>query len=454
MPRSALVPRQYPLCRICDALAVRRLYTAKTPFTSQIVSSVSRSRPRLLSQCTQSIKGAAARVSGRTPCQVAAISTRPYTGSNTEDYAADPVGTNTQQPEERQELSSLTDMTAYLENHKAKVLGHRNIPSEPDISAALHACKVVADYIMDESAQPQITHMVNELDSTASNLLSLDKASQSSSTPGSDDGASGVRIPAQLKQMIDKISDTAYAILVHPTIFITPSLLRQYVHVQSRLGKSETLPGIFQLYSSKPMPRSGSGSQVVYVKQNSNKAASAIEPEVVETALDTAIESKNLDAAVGIIENSYGTTAFVRSKLLRKAGLPVVTFAVTPIAAYGLASSFSVLQDSMDAATATNTAFVGILAYVAFTASIGMVAVMTANDQMKRVTWAPGIPLRTRWIREEERAALDKIAVSWGFAEDTRRQGEEEGADWDALREYIGQRGMILDNPALMEGME
>jgi hypothetical protein len=107
----------------------------------------------------------------------------------------------------------------------------------------------------------------------------------------------------------------------------------------------------------------------------------------------------------------------------------------------------------MDSAMATNVAFAGILAYVGFTATIGVVAVTTANDQMDRVTWAQGMPLRERWIREDERAAIDRIASAWGFREVWRR-GEEEGEDWDNLREWVGRRGMILDRVELMEGME
>lgn len=107
----------------------------------------------------------------------------------------------------------------------------------------------------------------------------------------------------------------------------------------------------------------------------------------------------------------------------------------------------------MDTTTATNLAFVGILSYVVFTATIGVVAVTTSNDQMNRVTWATGLPLRERWMREEERAAIDRVASAWGFKE-TERRGEEEGEEWDALREWIGQRGMVLDRVELMDGME
>ena len=72
---------------------------------------------------------------------------------------------------------------------------------------------------------------------------------------------------------------------------------------------------------------------------------------------------------------------------------------------------------------------------------------------MDRVTWARGVPLWERWVREEERAALDRVAGKWGFAARERR-GEEEGEEWEVLREECGVRGMCLDRVELMEGME
>jgi hypothetical protein len=72
---------------------------------------------------------------------------------------------------------------------------------------------------------------------------------------------------------------------------------------------------------------------------------------------------------------------------------------------------------------------------------------------MERVVWQSGVPLRHRWLREEERAALDRVAVAWGF-KDIYMRGEEEGEEWDSLREFIGMRGMILDKTDLMPGMQ
>ena len=84
---------------------------------------------------------------------------------------------------------------------------------------------------------------------------------------------------------------------------------------------------------------------------------------------------------------------------------------------------------------------------------LGLVALTTANDQMERVTWRVGTPLRWRWLREEERAMLDRVALAWGLKERWRR-GEEDSVEWEALREWVALRSMVLDNPALMDGME
>ncbi|KAI1098902.1 hypothetical protein F4804DRAFT_103193 [Jackrogersella minutella] len=445
MPRPAAVRRPQSVCQICDSIVGRRLYSTKPALRTPYATT----RPRAQLE-TSTLRANAVPKRPLISAAILPTGRATYSSGNTRDPSDKDSTTIGPAPRKaREELSSITNMMTYIERSKSKVLSNRRIPPEADVRASLQACRVVADYIMDDTVQPQITHMVNELDSTASELLSLDKINSSGSkspeTPS-------INITAQVKQIIDKISNTAYEVISHPPVFITPELLEKYVEVQARLGRPETLPEVFQMYASKPMPRESAGS-INYTKQNPNKVANAIETEVIEKALDTAIEAKSIDAAVGIIESSYATKAFMRSKLLRKAMLPAGTFAATPVAAYILAMNLSHFQNAMDSATSTNVAFAGILAYVGFTGSIGMVAMMTANDQMNRVSWAPGTPLRMRWIREEERAAFDKIACAWGFSEKWR-QGEEEGAEWDALREYIGQKGMVLDRTELMEGMD
>lgn len=353
-----------------------------------------------------------------------------------------------------QELSSVTNMMTFLENSKAKIVSQRqSIPAEADVLSALQACRVVADYITDDSVRPQLSHMVTEMDSAAASLLSLDSPATAAS--GSAESSKQAQKPAadsisvQVQRMKDKISETAYSIMAHPTVLITPNLLSDYVRVQSRLGKPETLPRVFQLFATKPHPRKVQAGSVELATRSPHDIVNSIEPSVIEAAIDTALEARNLDAAVGIVENSYMTKAFTRNKLVRHSMLPALTLAATPAAAYALATNFSGLQDGLDPSTATKVAFTGILAYVGFTASLGLVALTTANDQMQRVTWAPGVPLRKRWLREDERAALDKIACAWGFQEEWRR-GDESGREWETLREYILNKDMILDRPSLM----
>jgi hypothetical protein len=229
-------------------------------------------------------------------------------------------------------------------------------------------------------------------------------------------------------------------------------VLEEYVRLQARLGRPQTLPQILALYASKPTPKVESGGSIRYVERNPRKAENAVDPAVADMALDAAIEAKDLEAAIGILENTYSSSAFLKSKLIKKALLPGVAVAGTPLALYYAATELAQLQHAMEPRIATGIAFAGALCYVGFTASIGMVAHFTANDQMKRVTWASGTPLRHRWLYEEERAALDKIACAFGFSEE-HRYGEEEGEDFMWLREYILSRSMILDAVDLMPGM-
>ena len=93
------------------------------------------------------------------------------------------------------------------------------------------------------------------------------------------------------------------------------------------------------------------------------------------------------------------------------------------------------------------------MTYITTITGLAYVVITTANDQMERVTWARGEPLWERWVREEERRAWDLVAMGWGF-KDVSRRGEEEGLEWERLREEVGVRGMVLDAVNLMEGME
>lgn len=160
-----------------------------------------------------------------------------------------------------------------------------------------------------------------------------------------------------------------------------------------------------------------------------------------------------MSLCLDIIDTSYGSPAFLRSIKVRKAIPGAVACCLIPVALYTLADTVAGYQDEFEHSVALKYAFVGMAAYVCFTGSIGMIALTTMNDQMVRVTWIVGTPLRERWFREQERAALDRVAQAWGF-EDPNKRGFEEGDEWELLREVVTRKGMFLDNPTLMEGME
>jgi hypothetical protein len=338
---------------------------------------------------------------------------------------------------------SMADLEREYEQVKGTIdilLALERGPNEQEISYALQECVVLANDLVVEPKSASL----DKKSRAASALLSLDDS-------GSKKGPSP-KLPQSTQRIQQELSELVYAVISHPPVFITPEVLHLYVRIQAKLKRPETFPEAFGLYANKPLPEEGS-KPIRYSNQNPDKAANAVPKPVADLALQTAIEAKQLVVAMDIIESSYATKAFRRAKFVRKGLLPATGVAVAPIAAYTLASQLAVLQTTMETGMATNVAFAGMLAYVGFTSTIGVVAVTTANDQMDRVTWTPGLPLRERWIREEERAAIDKVAGAWGFREIWRR-GEEEGEEWEALREWIGMKGMILDRTELMEGME
>lgn len=333
-----------------------------------------------------------------------------------------------------------------VDRAKDQLFASGGVPSENDVLAALLHCDKAASLALGTSTR-QITRKEAESDTAATSLLSLDGPVADSEQPLLAQ-TSGTSRPGN---SVDHISRVTFEVVDHPMVAITPQILDAYIVIQARLGRAETLPHVLNLYASKPKPRLKSGS-VEYVSQNPNQATKALDSDLVEKALDAAIEAKNLDAAIGVIENTYATKAFRRQKMLRKALIPASLAATAPVAVYLAASRLAQLQSSFDQGTATAIAAAGMLAYVGFTGSIGLLSILTHNDQMKRVTWAPGIPLRERWLREEQRAALDKVACAFGYSQ-AHRFGEERGDEFQALRQFILRRGMILDRVELMQGM-
>lgn len=356
-------------------------------------------------------------------------------------FAQRSAGPEPQQVPKHVSEADLEKQLQWIKSSCDKLFSFKSVPSEQSTIIVLTLCKTLAADLVSDSPAPSIKRNGG----AASALLSLDE-------PPKAKNISPQKLSLSLQRIADELSNILFSIVKYPSIFISPNVLELYTEIQSRLGKPESFPEVFNMYANKPLPEEGS-SPIRYIEQKPNKIANSIPMATASRALKTAIDAKLLVVAMDIIDSTYTKTAFLRAKFFRQAVLPVTGLAAFPAAAYVVASQLAEFQSTMDSAMATKVAFIGILAYVGLTATVGVVAVSTANDQMDRVTWAEGIPLRERWMREEERAAIDKIACAWGFRE-TWRRGDEEGEDWEVLREWIGRRGMILDRVSLMEGME
>lgn len=313
-------------------------------------------------------------------------------------------------------------------------------------------------------SEQRILYVLEQLESIAHSLIDTRHASTSKSSKAEKDtsatsallGSVNARqYPAFLSKaaLLNLISEKAEEILRHRNIFITPSILKAYIQLQTLLHQPSSFPDIFALYATKPTPKLSKTGHLEFTEVSPDKINSAIDSKTANTALSAAIQAHNLPLCLDIITTTFSTPSYKKSKLLRQAALPFSGLLIAPLTAYAAATQFSLIQSTMDPSYATGIAFAGIMTYISTVAGLGYVVITTANDQMDRVTWAKGVPLWERWIREEERAALDRVAGKWGF-QSLERRGEEEGMEWERLREECGVRGMVLDRVELMEGME
>lgn len=351
--------------------------------------------------------------------------------------------TNARQARIAQAPSSVSNNVSNQKLSKAgAVLLSDTVPSEQEILNALQICEGLAQNL---AKTAEIPH--ESVDSSATTDLLTLEARTYRKTPPAQDGGNGART-----EIAENISKTAYRIAQDPKVFLTPKLLATYVNTLTILERPHSFPHIFDLYRSKPIPRPDT-SPIQFAEPNGKAPTAAVPLAMAQIALDAAIDIKDLSLCFDIIDTSVCSPAFRRSKFIRKALLPLTGLTLSPIAAYSVASSLSHLQDTVDPHIITNMATVGLLAYIGFTTTVGVVAITTANDQMERITWYQGTPLRERWIREEERAFVDRIAQAWGL-QNPESRGDEDGEDWQDLRRWVMARGMILDKPELMEGME
>ena len=347
----------------------------------------------------------------------------------------------------REAPQKLTRSFRVLETELAKateLVQGPGVPSEAAVHDALQICKHLAESltgsfeIKGESQTPDRT--------PTSNLLTLEENTTRISPPKR-------KAPIKAQDEIQKkVANTAYRIVTDPKTFITPISLSLYVDTQAILRQPQSFPRVFDMYASKPVPRTGS-TPITYSEPDPNSPKAAVPLPVAKQALNAAIEAQDLPLCLNIITTTVATSAFKRAKFLRKALFPCTAFALSPAAAYALGKLYGDNQERLDQQQAIMMGTVGFMTYFTLTAVSAYIAITTSNHQEDRVTWLIGTPLYIRWFREEERAFTDSIAQAWGF-QDYLKRGEEEGEDWENLRLWIMERRMVLDKPELMEGME
>lgn len=247
------------------------------------------------------------------------------------------------------------------------------------------------------------------------------------------------------------LSKLAEDLIRHEKVFLSPSVLAAYIHLQRLLARPKTIPEALYLYANKPIPVEGS-SPPKFSRPSPKAAKQAVPADLADEALTAAIEAKDLALALDVVDHTYRAPAWRRHRIITKLGLPSVLASITPLAIYMIAQEVSVYSGFIDPWTFKLYTFAGLSTYVLCTGTLGFVALTTYNDHHDRVVWRPGVPLLDRYLREDERAALDRIACAWGFKEVWRR-GDEDGEDWEGLRQWILLRGMVLDKPDLMPGM-
>jgi len=328
-----------------------------------------------------------------------------------------------------------------------KTLGENALtPTEKEIVAAIQACQRLAANHGFTIKDNKKTFTAN----TTESVLSLrGKSANKIITPPSAAAANEDR---KLKENppVHPIMDMAYHVLLHPFVFISRTVLKEYITLASILSDPSTIPSIFHQYSHKPVLEDPKKPPYI---PNPNSAKNAIPIPTAYTALDVAITAKNMPLALQIIEESTSTTAHCRSKGIRKL-LPFTTLCtLLPFGIWRLANYLATFQDTVPHEKAVGYAFTGFMAYSFLTGSLGMIALLTWNDHMIRVTWIPGVFMRERWFMEEQRLMADRVAVAWGFEDPTKR-GFESGWEWDMLREWVGTRGMILDSSEMIEDKE
>ena len=365
-------------------------------------------------------------------------------------------------PRARSEALALTttanieENILWIKNATRDVISSETVPDELDVLEILVKCQEVANILTFGTLEQPQTKPADEQPrispGTGSTSALLELEGEEAIKYGATVSSSSDISVAKRQRAANAISSTIYELLRDQKVFITPDALNLYTRIQLLLGSPKYLPEIFDLYATKPVPKAGS-SPITYSKTWRPHPRNAIDIKLSDAALEAAIAKQDLPLALAIIDTTVSTPAFRFAKVLRKAALPLAAWAALPFVAYTGADWLAHYQNTMDEDYARTIVLAASGAYIFTTSIIGFTAVTTYNDQMERVSWQPGYRLRDRWLHEEERLYFDRLAMAWGFKEKSRR-GEEQGEEWEALREFLGMRMMVLDKTSLLEGME
>jgi hypothetical protein len=362
-----------------------------------------------------------------------------------------PVEPKIEHPDETLENSiSLDKRLKEVEKHIKGIMDSNKVEPEEAVLFALAQLEYIAKRaIAIRSGQPRGA-ILNLRQSSAGAILSLDtddapvstptKQTAKPATPKSDDLPS----PRHLSQL-------AKDLLEDEKVFISPTILSKYVDLQRLLGRAHAIPEILHLYAVKPVPVAGS-SPPVYKQVSPKNYKQAVPGPIAEKAISAAIAEKDMPLALSMIDVTYNAPAWRNRKWITKFTPPFAAVCAIPFLCMRIASELSLYSGYIDEWRFKVYCFLGFMTYFTCTGTLGFVALTTYNDHHERVVWRPGTPLLERWMREEERAALDRIAIAWGFKELWKR-GDEEGEDWEGLRQWCFLRNMYLDKPELMPGM-
>ena len=340
--------------------------------------------------------------------------------------------------------ASLTDVEARIQG----IYQSPRVEKEPLILSVLDGLIEIAQQAIAIRSRQPVPQKADIRQSSAGAILSGLGNDDSPVTPKR---ASSRQLNLNALPSPSHLSKLAEDFIAHDTVFISPTVLAAYIFLQRLLANPKTIPQALYLYAHKPVPIEGS-SPPKFSRPSPKSHKQAVPADVADSALTVAIEAKDMPLALDIIDQAYCTPAWRRRRIISKFGLPAVIAAILPLAIYTIAQEASVYSNFLNPDEFKWYVGAGLTTYVLCTSTIGYVALTTHNDHHDRVVWRPGTPLTERYLREDERAALDRIACSWGFKELWRR-GEEEGEEWEGLRQWIMRREMVLDKPDLMPGM-